>query len=80
MCVGCNPGAVKLGLSNIYEGLLSSSTAALMGQTAPGPVLSFPINGTEVSYVHFPAEQQQFFFPPSPSHLYPDHAAAHCWG
>lgn len=32
-----------------------------MGQTAPGPVLSFPINGTEVSYVHFPAEQQQFF-------------------
>lgn len=43
--------------------------AALLGQTAPGPVLSFPINGTEVRYTHFSAERRQlifFFFPPPP--------------
>lgn len=35
-----------------------------MGQTAPGLVISFPINGTEVCYAHFPDEQQKkIFFP-----------------
>lgn len=65
MCVGCSPGSwmwCSSGLSNIYEGLLNSAMAALLGQTAPGPVLSIPINETEVRYTHFSAERRQLIF------------------
>lgn len=62
------------------RGLLSSATAALLGQTAPGPVLSVPINGTEVHYTHFSAERRQLIsfplLPPPP----PNRRAAHRWG
>lgn len=66
------------GFSNIYEGLLSSGTAALLGQTAPGPVHPVPINGTEVHYTHFsPGRRQLIFFSPSSSL---NLRGAHCWG
>lgn len=42
--------------------------AALLGQTAPGPVLSIPINETEVRYTHFSAERRQLIFFFSISH------------
>lgn len=49
-------------LSNIYEGLGSAATAPPQGQTAPGPALSIPINGTGVRYAHISAERRQLIF------------------
>lgn len=45
----------------------SYRTATLWGQTAPGSVLSVPINATQVHYAHFSAEQRQLISPPPPA-------------